>query len=393
MDDADQMILDSISQRDVAQLAFEMVQIESPTRKEGKVGKFYAEQLEKIGLEVEMDEIEENRHNVIGKLPGAGDGPSLMFNGHLDTIPIGNCVRPKLEGGVLWGRGSEDMKGGLAAATCAVKDISDSKIRLKGDLWITGTVGHESPAGHHEGAIDLAQRVRKGQINADAIVVVEGPPSIWISSLGMGIFTIALESPDATKHTLTVPLSKNPIFWMSKLIQELHDLQEQFESEPGHPLCGKEHINLGIVEAGDYFNRVPALCKLVGTRRWVPAKSEEDVTSELRDMLDRLSEESGIAFRLELSKVADPYETSPDETIVQKLKSAAEKIRGSCDIIGMKLVADGHIFRNDARVPTAYYGPTYITAHSDNEHIAVDQLFLNAQIYALTALDFCEGVN
>mgnify|MGYP001056352816 CR=1 FL=1 len=93
-------IAKNIRADDIAELTLELVKIPSPTGNELEACKFYAQYLEGTGLEVQLDYVEENRPNVIAKIPGNEKGPNLMLCGHLDTIPLERCVPPKIEEGL-----------------------------------------------------------------------------------------------------------------------------------------------------------------------------------------------------------------------------------------------------------------------------------------------------
>ena len=101
-----------------------------------------------------------------------------MFNGHIDTIPVGRCASPAMQGDWVIGRGTEDMKGGLVSILHAVSAIRKDGLELAGDLWITGVIGHEAPAGKKEGPRRLIQHLRSGKMRADAIIIGEGPCAI-----------------------------------------------------------------------------------------------------------------------------------------------------------------------------------------------------------------------
>ena len=126
--------------------------MKSETGREGPGSVFLADLLRREGFEVTLDEVEPGRPNVYARVPGAGDhGRSLLFNGHTDTIPIGKSWPPKRDGDWIVGRGAEDMKGGLVAMVHAASALRRAGVQLAGDLYLTGVIGHETPAGKKEG--------------------------------------------------------------------------------------------------------------------------------------------------------------------------------------------------------------------------------------------------
>jgi acetylornithine deacetylase/succinyl-diaminopimelate desuccinylase-like protein len=369
-------------------LAF--VEVASETGGEGPGSAFLADLMRRAGWEVALDEVAPGRPNVTVHRPGMGDGPSLLFNGHTDTIPIGQSAPPRRDGDWIWGRGAEDMKGGLTAMVHAARAIERAGVRLRGDLWLTGVVGHETPVGKKEGPRRLIERLRAGAIRADAILIVEGPAAIWSASLGSALFTLTLMADRPPIHTIKVPYKQNPVRALARLLDAIDRLDDRLTGLTPHPLAGRDQINVGIVEAGDYPNRLPVRLRVTGTRRWAPGGTAEAVRAELAALGEAVAAEAGLRCELELEGVREPFETPATHPLVQSLLRAGQAVGGRPpDLIGMGLVGDANLYANEAGVPTAYYGPAHETAHSDAERVAVSQLVHIARVYALTALDYC----
>src|SRR5580704_777185 len=148
-------VFDHINPEAIGRDTLDFVKVKSETGQEREGCVFFADLLGREGFEVAWDEVEPGRHNVYALLksqsPEASRGPALMFNGHIDTIPVGHSAPPSAQGDWVIGRGTEDMKGGLVSMTHAVSALRKAGVELAGDLWITGVIGHESPAGKKEG--------------------------------------------------------------------------------------------------------------------------------------------------------------------------------------------------------------------------------------------------
>jgi acetylornithine deacetylase/succinyl-diaminopimelate desuccinylase-like protein len=138
-----EQIIAGIDAQWIAARTCELTEVYSVTMAEAEVCGVYEQMMRDIGLEVDVREVSPGRNNLYARLKGQGDGPALMLNGHLDTIPVGNCPPCYREGNRIYGRGTTDMKGGMAAALAAVKAIKESGVELQGDLWLTAVVGHE----------------------------------------------------------------------------------------------------------------------------------------------------------------------------------------------------------------------------------------------------------
>jgi len=383
-------ILAHIDAEAIARDTLEFVKVKSETGQEGEGSLFFADLLRREGLDAWLDEVEPNRANVNCRIPGDGGGAALLMNGHTDTIPIGNSAPPLRDGDWIVGRGAEDMKGGLVAMVHAAAALRKSGVRLKGDLWLTGVIGHETPAGKKEGPRRLITQLRAGAIRADAILIVEGPCAIWAASLGSTIYKVTIHSPRGPIHTIKVPFAANPACWAGRLLHELAELEQNFAAVPPHPLCGREQVNVGILRGGDYMNRLPTPIEIVGTWRWQPGKTHANVAAQLKEICDRLSQESGLEFRFAFEAAREPFDTPADHPLVRALARAGQRISGSApSVIGMGLVGDGNLYANEAGAPTVYYGPAHETAHSEQERVSISQLVHCAGVYAFTALEFC----
>ena len=282
------------------------------------------------------------------------------------------------------------MKGGLVAMVHAASALRKARVELAGDLWLTGVIGHETPAGKKEGPRRLIRHLREQTIQADAIVIVEGPCALWIASLGSTIFHITITSPRGPIHTVKVPYAENPARWLGRLLVEFERLEREFGEVPAHPLCGREQLNVGLIEAGDYINRLPTPIRVSGTWRWMPGKTRENIQAALQALCGALAKESGLQFEFSLDATREPFETGADHAIVQAFEEAGRRM---CDSppqrIGMPLVGDANLFVNEAGVATVYYGPAHETAHSDHERVSVERLAHCASMYALAATEYC----
>ena len=151
-------------------LTLELVEVESPTGDTADVARLYARRLEEIGMEVEvLDDPFPATPIVIGRLRGSEPGPTIVLNGHLDTVPIPHDPA-RVEDGRVWGRGSADMKGPVAAATEAVRVVAASGRSFPGELVLVAIGLHEAPGGRGE---DLTWLLGEHGFTADLAIVCE----------------------------------------------------------------------------------------------------------------------------------------------------------------------------------------------------------------------------
>ncbi|HEU5314967.1 MAG TPA: M20/M25/M40 family metallo-hydrolase [Chloroflexota bacterium] len=386
-------VLGQIDRQALARDCLAYVSVPSETGDETPGAHFLVDMLRSGRWEVELDEAAAGRPNVLTRIPGIVGGRTLLVNGHVDTIPIGKSWPARRDGDWIWGRGAEDMKAGLVAMVHAAQALHRMGIRLRGDLWLSGVVGHETPVGRKEGPLRLIERIKAGYIRPDAILICEGPCAIWRASLGSAIFHLTLRAAREPLHTLRVPYAENPVRALRYLLEEVDRLDSQLRERPERSLAGRDQLNVGIVTAGDYPNRLPTELRVTGTRRWGPGSSAAAVREELQTLAERAVVASGIeglSGEATLEANREPFETFADDALVAALRRSGERVSGAVpEEIGLALVGDASLYANELGVPCAYYGPGYETAHSDNERVSIDRLVHIAQVYALTMMDFC----
>ena len=320
-------VLEHIDPEAIARDTLAFVQVKSETGAEGPGSIFLADLLRREGFDPTLDEVEPGRPNVYAHVAGVGNrGRSLLFNGHVDTIPIGNSQHPGRDGDWIVGRGAEDMKGGLVAMVHAASALRKARVELAGDLWLTGVIGHETPAGKKEGPRRLIRHLREQNIQADAIVIVEGPCALWTASLGSTIFHITITSPRGTIHTIKVPYAENPARWLGRLLVEFERLEREFGEVPAHPLCGREQLNVGLIEAGDYINRLPTPIHVSGTWRWMPGKTREDIQAALQALCGALAKNPGCSSDSPSMRRVSPSKPAP----TTRLFKPSKKPGGGC---------------------------------------------------------------
>ena len=360
-------------------LTLELVEIPSPTGDTAEVARRYAQRLEEIGMEVEvLDEVFPATPIVIGRLRGGEPGPSVVLNGHLDTVPIPH-EPPRLADDAVYGRGSADMKGALACAAEAARVLKASG-PFPGELVIVAIGLHEAPGGRGE---DLTWLLREHGFRADFAVVCELSGNTLVAAhMGQATVEITISRPGMATHELqTPPGTPHPIMAAGRVIEALRARTEELAAFE-HPWVGAETYFLGEVHGGDFYNRHPTTCRLVGTRRWAPGNTLEQVDAEFRALLAPVAEATGCTIDLELRLVRGSYSIDPEHPLAVALRDGYRDVTGE-DLPpqGYKVVADGAIFQGEAGIPTVYHGPAGSGAHADVELMPVAELVRATRVY------------
>jgi acetylornithine deacetylase/succinyl-diaminopimelate desuccinylase-like protein len=364
-------------------LTLELVEIASPTGDTSAVARRYAARLHEIGLEVEvLDERFPATPIVIGRLRGGEPGPTVVFNGHLDTVPIPHAP-PRLEDGRVWGRGSADMKGPVAAATEAVRIVAESGRAFPGELVLVAIGLHEAPRGRGE---DLTWLVAETGFTADYAIVCElAGDRLVAAHMGQATVELEIRREGMPTHELQTPAgTPNPILVAGRVIEAVRTRNEELAATE-HPWVGAETSFLGEVHGGDFYNRHPASCRLVGTTRWAPGNTLAAVRADYDARLAPIAAESGCTIDVRLELVRDAYSIDPEHPLALALRAGYEEVTGEpLETTGVKVVADAAIFQAVGGIPTVYHGPRGEGAHADVESVAIDELVRSARIYLAT---------
>jgi acetylornithine deacetylase len=183
-----------------------------------------------------------------------------------------------------------------------------------------------------------------------------------------------------THELQTPPATPHPLYAAANLIVEISNRNAQM-AERVHPLLGSETYFVGEVHGGDFYNRYPTSCRIVGTRRWWPSRSLDVVEREFRALVDDVATRTGCDVALDLRLVRDGYEIDPEHELVRQLQDAYHEVTGAeLRPVGVKVVADGALFAA-AGIPTVYHGPRGSGAHADEEWMPVGELVRAANVY------------
>lgn len=376
-----------LDERSLLEETYRFVSVPSPTGQEAAFACSYAEVLEKAGLQVELDEEWPDSPTVIARWQGTDAGPVLQFDGHLDAIVVPHSAPVlDLEAGIVRGRGSADMKGGLAAIAHVVRALIQAEVPLAGGLLVTAHGLHEAPGGDQR---TIRSVLAKG-VRGDAAIVAElSHGDLPVAAKGMSIFTIKLSRDGGVMHEVELDRREtNPINGVRLLLNGLDDMTSRL-AERVHPLVAAESLFVGEIRGGDFYNRVPVEAEVVGTRRYALPGSKETVAAELEELCVQVSAQTGLRLSVELFEVGRPYALDASEPVIAAVRRGFTRATGGeLPLAGAGAVGNAVDFVA-AAVPAVYHGVNQSTAHSDDEHVSGADLLRAARVYAASAVEFC----
>ena len=353
---------------------------------EGALAEYIAGYLRKNSIPCEFQTVFAGRPNVIARLDGGQGGRTLVLEAHMDTASALGMTRepfrPVREGNRLYGRGSCDTKGGLAAMLHALKALRDAQVRLNTSVVFVATVDEEySFRG-------VAKFLEKG-IKADGAIVAE-PTDLETVIACKGALRWRLRTRGETAHSSKPHLGVNAIAKMAKVIFAMEESLPGIFQTRQHPLLGSPTVNVGIIHGGVQVNQVPDSCTIEIDRRLVPGETKESVWSEFAGLLAELrAHDPELEVEMEPPLLEDyPLETAASERIVQVVSKISQELRGDNRVVGVPYGSDASKLAR-AGIPSIILGPGSIDrAHAADEYVELDQVALAAEINARAVLEF-----
>ena len=257
---------------------------------EAECARYIVELMRSWGLEVIDHELAPGRHNAIGVLRGSGGGRTLLFNGHMDTVSIAGMGEPfsgDVRDGRLYGRGSFDMKGSLAATLAATHAVIQSGRQLRGDVVFTYVADEEYASIGTEGIVADIQS--GGNLPRPDGAVNTEPTDLKIGIAHKGFVWLEVETLGIAAHGSRPDLGVDAIAQMGKVLVELSALQARLTAGARHALLGPGSVHASLIEGGRELSSYPDRCRLQIERRTVPPESGQDVAIEMGGILEHLA--------------------------------------------------------------------------------------------------------
>ena len=394
-----------------------LVKIKSLVGQEGEGQNFYAQACRNLRMKVEMFTAEKGkikthpaytpidleypgRPNVIAEMPGTGGGRSLILNGHIDVVspepvslwtvdPWGGQVKENR----LYGRGSVDMKAGLAANLYALKAILDCGMKPKGKIILESTI--EEELGGSGGTLACFMH----GVTADGLLKSEpSAEKIWVTHPGIRYFRVTVFGK--TAHAAQSHTGVNAIVKMVPIIKALEALDLDRANRLSFPLVQKQtgrscNLSLGRMQAGDWVSTVAGWATLECRVGFVPGETRQMIEAEINRTLQE-AVKSDPWFKERPYKIewfgwdTDPWVEPTDSLLVQSFLENSKKVYGSSpELAGASGGLDTR-FGRYFNTPSLSYGPAGANTHGIDEYVELPSLLRATKTLALFIAGWCE---
>jgi acetylornithine deacetylase len=347
---------------------------------EKNIARLVAGFMEGWGLQVDLDEVAPGRYNVVGRL--GGPPYPLLLNGHLDTVGTASMTTPPFgaaeSGGRVHGRGSADMKGGLASILAAVARVA----RQGGSRSGAGSVLVAFTADEEHASVGMQSLIASGLASEARAAVVAEPTGLAVMPAHKGFLWLTLESEGRAAHGSRPDRGVDAIRGAALYLAELEGLRTELASRPPHPLLGHASFHAGTIEGGEGASVYPAHCRMVLERRTLPQERPDQVLGEFMEVLGRLHARSDVKnLRLEPGLFRPGSEVPAHGDEVRAVLRAIESGGVPGRVEGMSAWVEA-AYLNDAGLPAVCFGPGLIEdAHSDDESVSIEQVQQAADVF------------
>lgn len=337
--------------------------------------------MRRAGLDVVRQQVAPGRPNVIGVLEGAAAGPAVMFCGHIDTVGVDGMTdpfTPRLEHGRLYGRGAQDMKGGVAAMIAAAAALAPSWAR--GRLVVAAVVDEE-----HEslGAEALVREWR-----ADAGVVTE-PTDLEVAIGHKGFAWIEIVTLGRAAHGSRPAEGRDAIARMGRVLNGLESRDRELRARTPVPFQGSGSLHASLISGGRELSSYPDRCTLQMERRTVSGEDGESVLAEVNAILAQLRrDDPEFEATARLGTYRSAYSLDAEHAIAHAAREAIQATGRSGQPTGMSFWTDASILAG-AGIPSILFGPGGAGLHSVEEYVNVEDVYICRDVLCAIATRLC----
>ncbi|MGL5351038.1 MAG: YgeY family selenium metabolism-linked hydrolase [Cetobacterium sp.] len=377
---------------EVIELCQDLIKAPSYSGKEDKVVEVIKRAFDKLGFD---ESFVDEYGNVIGKIKGKKPGKKILFDGHIDTVPVPDESKWEfgpfegtISDGKLYGRGTSDMKGQVGAMISACSYFAkDCDKDFEGEIYVAGVV-------HEECFEGIAARKISEAVKPDYVVIGEcSELNLKIGQRGRG--EIVVETFGKPAHSANPDKGINAVYKMATVIQEINKLEP-----PVHPVLGKGILELVDIKSAPYpgASVVPEYCKATYDRRLLVGETMESVIKPLQELADKLMKSDpqmkikvSYSFGKEMCYTGNVIEGErffpgwlydKEDEFTQIAYKGLKLVGLNPEITQYSFCTNGSHYAGEAKIPTIGFGPSRENlAHTIDEHIEIDQLIKGTEGY------------
>lgn len=361
--------------------------LSGPIYFEAKVTEYLCNFFAELGCPYEVVEVSPGRCNVLGKFESPGATQTFLLDAHQDTVPVDGMTippfEPTIKDGRIYGRGSSDVKGGMAAMLWAFRRLVLEKPAGAANVVMSCTCDEEATT---TGINDLIRYWQDGDgrskllsAKPDAAIVAE-PTLLDVVVAHRGVTRFVISTAGRACHSSDPTQGVNAIYRMARLVSCLEEYAAELPGRsPAHPLCGPATLSVGLISGGASVNVVPDECSIEVDRRLTPGDNADETYDDIRNFLV-----SKLDFEFDMQP---PYIVSPTLSnedngwLADGLQRHISEVAGAHASVGVPYGT--HASRTcSAGVPSVVFGPGSIDqAHTKDEWIEIDQLEKASEVY------------
>jgi len=383
---------DRVSREEIVALASRLISFPSASGEERAVMEEVIRWCSAVDLPFQVVDSDPDRPNVVISLGDPTSGPTIVMNGHLDTVPVSDLLAWKsgpfdptvsADGKKLTGRGASDMKSSVAVMLHVLEVLK--AVPLRG--CVQAHVVSDEETGGTFGTIFLLEEIGAGRLPRPDYCLIGEKSDLKVRNAERGILAVHITCLGRAAHTAAARVTGvNAIAKAAKAILALEQDIDRF-----HPAIGKPVISVNTIQAGVAHNVVPDECTFSIDRRLIPGETQESAVAEIVATLDDLAKQDP-AFRYEFD--VDPLKnyipaniTDDSSPIVQALRASITTVTGQEPeyFVAWAGATDGRFYRQ-AGIDTVGYGPDGENAHGANEAVLIDDLVTQARVYVETII-------
>ncbi len=326
-----------------------------------------------LGGIAHRQEVFPGRCNLLVHFPSRKAGPALLLTAHADTLPADGMTippfEPVLRNGRLYGRGSSDPKGGMAAMIAALADFLTERKQFDRPVAFAATCNEEAGA---DGARLLAKTYGHSFWGA----IVAEPTQLHIVNRHKGALRYRIEVQGVAAHSSEPEKGTSALNAAARLLLDLEGPYRESLSAMPHPLLGAARVSVGILQGGTQVNVVPDRAFLDVDRRTLPGEKEPSVRMELEERIARFAQTADprLRFAIRLIEQYPPLQTDPTAPVARLMAEACRSAFGSAEFETAAYGTDGGVL-SESGIPAVVFGPGSIRqAHTADEWIEVAEV-------------------